>query len=57
VIQVAGIDPRHPNGDELGIIYAMGHLSSGHSQPQAPGFWKLRILTGGCSWRVVAQEE
>jgi hypothetical protein len=57
-LEVDGVDPKHPNGDELGIVYAIGPQNSGTSDVQSAGSWKLRILTDfGCRWHVAVHQD
>jgi hypothetical protein len=50
---VTSIDPKHPNGYETIVVYSLGRIPSGSSDPQPAGKFKLRIISyAGCNWNV-----
>lgn len=58
VFQIYGIDPKHPNGQETVILYALTEqkVNTGSSDPVDAGSYKLRILADPvCSWHVVVR--
>jgi hypothetical protein len=58
VFQIYGIDPKHPNGQETVILYALteAKVNKGTTDPVDPGSYKLRILADPvCSWHVVVR--
>lgn len=60
VLQIYGIDPKHPNGQETIIVYALTSsarkATTGISERMSAGAYKLRILGDPvCSWHVVVR--
>lgn len=58
VLQIYGIDPKHPNGQETIILYALTEqkVNTGITAPVSAGNYKLRILADPvCSWHVVVR--
>jgi ABC-type Fe3+-hydroxamate transport system substrate-binding protein len=58
VFQIYGINPKHPNGQETVILYALTEtrVNKGASDPVSAGRYKLRILAEPiCSWHVVVR--
>jgi hypothetical protein len=58
VFQIYGIDPKHPNGQETVILYALteAKVNKGTTDPVDAGNYKLRILADPvCSWHVVVR--
>lgn len=60
VLQIFGIDPKHPNGQETIILYALTTPpqvgTKGTSDPIDPGSYRLRIVSDPvCSWHVVVR--
>jgi ABC-type Fe3+-hydroxamate transport system substrate-binding protein len=58
VFQIYGIDPKHPNGQETIILYALteAKVNKGISDPVDAGSYRLRILADPvCSWHVVVK--
>lgn len=61
VLQIYGIDPRHPDGQETIVLYALTTAvngpTNGTSDPVDAGRYRLRILADPvCSWHVVVRE-
>lgn len=58
VFQIYGINPKHPNGQETIILYALteAKVNRGTTDPVDAGSYKLRILADPvCSWHVVVR--
>jgi hypothetical protein len=58
VFQIYGIDPKHPNGQEEIILYALTEqkVNTGMSSAVSAGNYKLRILADPiCHWHVVVK--
>lgn len=60
VLQIYGINPKHPNGQEVIILYALTSApnknTTGTSDPVDAGSYKLRILADPvCSWHIQAR--